>query len=100
MIFFFYSLPLIIKFADEEILNTKEFKNNSKEILAYTLDQENNESSNEFYDESDLLVDIYSLNEKETDTVRLDASTILLLYEDLFLQVDVSLFQRTLSFCL
>ncbi len=82
MIFFFYSLPLIIKFADEEILNTKEFKNNSKEILAYTLDQENNESSNEFYDESDLLVDIYSLNEKETDTVRLDASTILQLYED------------------
>tara|TARA_Y100000590_G_C15694241_1_gene1004539 strand:+ start:204 stop:1280 length:1077 start_codon:yes stop_codon:yes gene_type:complete len=82
MIFFFYSLPLIIKFADEEILNTKEFKNNSKEILAYTLDKENNESSNESYDESDLLVDIYSLNEKETDTVRLDASTILQLYED------------------
>ena len=82
LILFFYSLPLIITFTDEKILNTKEFKNNSKVILAYTLDKENNENSNEIYDENDLLVDIYSLNEKETDTVRLDASTILQLYED------------------
>jgi Bax protein len=28
------------------------------------------------------LIDIYSLNEKETDTVRLDASTIKQLFED------------------
>ena len=32
--------------------------------------------------ERDLLVDIYSLNEKETDAIRLDASTIKQLYED------------------
>ena len=32
--------------------------------------------NNENFDERDLLVDIYSLNEKETDAVRLDASTI------------------------
>ena len=88
LILFFYSLPLIIKFTDEKILNTKEFKNNSKIILAYTLDKENNENSNEIYDENDLLVDIYSLNEKETDTVRLDASTIKQLYEDTNYKLD------------
>ena len=88
LILFFYSLPLIITFTDEKILNTKEFKNNSKVILAYTLDKENNENSNEIYDENDLLVDIYSLNEKETDTVRLDASTIKQLYEDTNYKLD------------
>ena len=88
LIFFFYSLPFIIKFTDEKILNTKEFKNNSKVILDYTLDKKNNENSNEIYDERDLLVDIYSLNEKETDTVRLDASTIKQLYEDTNYKLD------------
>jgi Bax protein len=88
LIFFFYSLPVILKFTDEKILNTKEFKNNSKVILAYTLDKKNNQNSNEIYDERDLLVDIYSLNEKETDTVRLDASTIKQLYEDTNYKLD------------
>ena len=88
LILFFYSLPLIINFADEKILNTKEFKNNSKVILAYTLDKENNENPNEIYDENDLLIDIYSLNEQETDTVRLDASTIKQLYEDTNYKLD------------
>ena len=32
--------------------------------------------------ESDLLVDIFSLNDLETDTVRLNASTIKQLFED------------------
>ena len=35
-----------------------------------------------------MLVDIYSLNEKETDTVRLDASTIKQLYEDTNYKLD------------
>ncbi len=82
IIFAFYSLPLMINFTNNKILNTKEFKNNSKVILAYTLDKENNLNPDESYDESDLLVDIYSLNNKETDSVRLDASTIKQLYED------------------
>ena len=84
MIFIFYSLPLIINFTSDNILNTKEFRNNSKTVLAYTLDKKNNSNfdNNEQYNESDLLVDIYSLNEKETDAVRLDASTIKQLYED------------------
>ena len=84
VVFVFYSLPLIANFTNEKILNTKEFRNNSKTVLAYTLDKQNNETldSDEKYDERDLLVDIYSLNEKETDAVRLDASTIKQLFED------------------
>jgi Bax protein len=84
MILLFYSLPIIINFTNDNILNTKEFRNNSKTVLAYTLDKKNNSNfdNNEQYNESDLLVDIYSLNEKETDAVRLDASTIKQLYED------------------
>ena len=35
----FYSLPLIINFANDNILNNKEFRNNSKKVLAYTLDK-------------------------------------------------------------
>ena len=90
IVFIFYSLPLIISFTNDNILNTKEFKNNSKVILAYTLDKKNNVSSNdkEIFDEKDLLVDIYSLNEKETDSVRLDASTIIQLYEDTDYRLD------------
>tara|TARA_A100001015_G_scaffold191513_1_gene213356 strand:- start:690 stop:1784 length:1095 start_codon:yes stop_codon:yes gene_type:complete len=84
VVFFFYSLPLVINFTNNKILNANEFRNNSKIILAYTLDKKNNNglSEKEIYNESDLLVDIYSLNDQETDTVRLDASTIKQLYED------------------
>jgi Bax protein len=90
LIFFFYSLPLIISFTDNNILKTKEFKNNSKVILAYTLDKKSNGISKDIanYNERDLLVDIYSLNEQETDTVRLDASTIEQLYEDTNYKLD------------
>ena len=90
ILFIFYSLPLIINFTNSKILNTKEFKNNSKTILAYTLDKKNNRNLDEIeqYDERDLLVDIYSLNEKETDAVRLDASTIKQLYEDTDYKLD------------
>jgi len=82
MIFVFYSMPLIINFTNNNILKTNEFKNNSKTILAYTLDKKKNGNSDDNFNESDLLVDIYSLNNKETDSVRLDASTIKQLYED------------------
>ncbi len=86
----FYSFPILINFANEKILNTQEFRNNSKTVLAYTLDQKSNgaQEINEEYDESDLLVDIYSLNEKETDAVRLDARTIKQLYEDTDYKLD------------
>ena len=60
------------------------FQNKSKAVLAYTL--KNGTSGNEINDkilnEQDLLVDIFSLNDLETDTVRLNASTIKQLFED------------------
>tara|TARA_Y100000022_G_C13253345_1_gene378320 strand:- start:126 stop:1211 length:1086 start_codon:yes stop_codon:yes gene_type:complete len=90
VIFAFYSLPIIINFTNNEILKNVEFRNNSKTVLAYALDQQNSENidKNELYNEKDLLVDIYSLNEKETDAVRLDASTIKQLFEDTGYKLD------------
>ncbi len=90
VILIFYSLPLVANFTNDKILKNREFINNSKTVLAYTLDEKNKGSLdiNEEYDEQDLLVDIYSLNEKETDAVRLDASTIIQLYEDTDYKLD------------
>ena len=67
----FYSAPIIANFASQNILN-EEYKNDSKKILAYTL---NNKSikNNEVINEEDLLVDILNLNEPKADTVRLSA---------------------------
>ena len=45
VIFIFYSLPLLINFTNDNILNTKEFRNNSKKVLAYTLDTKTNDES-------------------------------------------------------
>ena len=42
VIFVFYSLPLLINFTNDNILNGAEFRNNSKSVLAYTLDKKNN----------------------------------------------------------
>ena len=44
VIFTFYSLPLLINFANNNILTTNEFRNNSKSVLAYTLDKKINGS--------------------------------------------------------
>jgi Bax protein len=79
VLFFFYSAPHIINMN-----NSEEFKNNSKAVLAYTLNDGSgvNEKDNEILDERDLLIDIFSLNDLETDTVRLNASTIKQLFED------------------
>ncbi len=80
---FFYVAPMITNFTQENILNTKEFTNNSQKILAYTLNKKNSsEKENELIDEKDLLVDIFSLNDLETDTVRLSAATIKQLFQD------------------
>ena len=81
VIFFFYSTPLFIKFTKNKNL---EFQNNSKAILAYTLNNGpvTKSGNNEILNEKDLLLDIFSLNDLETDTVRLDASTIKQLFED------------------
>ena len=77
IILFFYSAPILINFSKKD----KEFQNNSKAVLAYTLNN-GGPSSEKVLNEKDLLVDIFSLNDLETDTVRLNASTIKQLFED------------------
>ena len=82
IISFFYILPLFISFAEKNF-HTKEFKNNSKKILAHTLKKKNeNKENTKSQNEKDLLFDIFSLNDLESDTVRLSASTIIQLFED------------------
>ena len=80
-IFLFYSFPVMINYSKNK---SSEFKNNSKQVLAYTLNNKGKsiEEGNEILNENDLLRDIFSLNDLETDTVRLNASTIKQLFED------------------
>ena len=79
---FFYITPIFINFAEKNF-NTKEFTNNSQKILAYTLNSKNQEKEdNQVMKEEDLLLDIFSLNDLESDSVRLSASTIKQLFED------------------
>ena len=81
IISFFYSMPLLINFLDEKNL---EFQNNSKAVLAYALNNDGGTKADkdQTLNENDLLIDIFSLNDLETDTVRLNASTIKQLFED------------------
>tara|TARA_B100000989_G_scaffold198723_1_gene150157 strand:+ start:794 stop:1921 length:1128 start_codon:yes stop_codon:yes gene_type:complete len=86
---FFYILPLITNYTKKNFVVSNEFKNNSKSILAYTLNKKNENSlSDNELNEKDLLVDIFSLNDLETDTVRLNASTIKQLFEDTDYKLD------------
>jgi len=78
----FYITPKLINFADENF-STKEYANNSKKILAYTLnDKSDIEKDPNILNEEDMLVDIRNLNKLESDSVRLSASTIKQLFED------------------
>ena len=79
LIFFFYSAPVFVNFLNKENI---EFQNNSKNIFAYTLNNQSSSEQNEILNEKDLLVDILTLNDLETDTVRLNAATIKQLFED------------------
>ena len=78
VLFFFYSMPHIVNMNSSEV-----YKNNSKTVLAYTLNNKT-DGQNELgvLDERDLLVDIFNLNDLETDTVRLNASTIKQLFDE------------------
>ena len=79
---FFYITPIFINFAEKNF-NTKEFTNNSQKILAYTLNSKNKDKEDDqVMKEEDLLLDIFSLNDLESDSVRLSASTIKQLFED------------------
>ena len=89
VILFFYSLPIVVNFTSNKIESSAGIQNNSKAILAYTLNKKSSNSSNsQILNEDDLLIDIYSLNDQETDTVRLDASTIKQLFEDTDYKLD------------
>jgi len=81
VLFFFYSAPLVVNFAYKD---SNSIQNNSKAVLAYTLNQKTNglENDNLILNENDLLKDIFTLNDLEVDTVRLNASTIKQLFED------------------
>ena len=79
---FFYITPIFINFADKNFY-TKEFTNNSKKILAYTLNKEDkNKIENETLNEEEVLVDIYSLNNSETEAVYLSAASINKLFKE------------------
>jgi Bax protein len=83
---FFYFAPSLVNFINYKF-NDKGYQNNSKKVLAYTLSQDGS-GGNEILDERDLLVDIFSLNDLETDSVRLNASTIKQLFEDTGYKLD------------
>ena len=75
----FYTLPILINYID---IKNNEYQNKSKAVLAYTLKGGGTLDNDKALDEKDLLVDIFSLNDLETDTVRLNAATIKQLFED------------------
>jgi Bax protein len=82
VISFFYVTPMLINFSDKNF-NNKEFSNNSKKILVYTLSSnEKKTDEDSFANPEDILIDIFSLNDLESDSVRLSASTIKQLFED------------------
>ena len=84
---FFYITPIFINFADKNFYS-KEYTNDSKKILAYALNKEyKNKKENETLNEEEILVDIYSLNNSETDSVYLSAATI----NELFRQTEYNL---------
>jgi Bax protein len=80
IITFFYITPVFINFADKNF-NLQEYTNNSQKILAYTLNKKDN-NENEVLKEKEILFDIFSLNNLESDSVRLSASTIKELFDD------------------
>ena len=79
---FFYIAPIFINFADKNFY-TKEYTNNSKKILAYTLNKKDkNKKKNRTLNEEEVLVDIYSLNNSETEAVYLSAALISKLFKE------------------
>jgi len=82
VISFFYISPIVINFSDKNFTN-KEFTNKSKKILTYTLNSnEENIDQNLPENEDELLVDIYSLNNSESESVYLSASRINKLFKE------------------
>ena len=82
VISFFYVAPIFINFSDKNF-NNIEFTNNSKKILAYTLNSnEEKVDENLLKNEDDVLVDIYSLNNSVSESVYLSAARIKKLFKE------------------
>jgi len=82
IISFFYIAPIFINFADKNFY-TKEYTNNSKKILAYTLNKEDkNKKEIETLNEEEVLFDIYTLDNRETESVYLSAARINKLFKE------------------
>ena len=72
----FYIAPIFINFADKNFY-TKEYANNSKKILAYTLNKKDkNKKEIETLNEEEVLFDVYTLDNSETESVYLSAARI------------------------
>tara|TARA_B100000963_G_C22514474_1_gene619969 strand:+ start:37 stop:1101 length:1065 start_codon:yes stop_codon:yes gene_type:complete len=84
IISFFYVAPIFINFANKNF-NSKEFTNNSKNILNNTLNQDRilEEDSIVETDERDLLYDILDENNSEINLVRYTTSEIDSLFKEL-----------------
>ena len=64
VIFIFFTIPMLIDYSKNKSLT---YKNNSKAVLAYTLNNKGKsiEDESEVLNENDLLRDIFSLNDLE-----------------------------------
>ena len=82
IISFFYIVPIFVNFTDKNF-HTKEYTNNSKKILAYALNKKDeNKEEIENLVEEDVLIDIYSFNNSESQSVYLSAAAIKKLFKD------------------
>ena len=90
LISFFYLMPILLQQNNENVKFDNKINDKSKILQAYKLDTNQNIKNEEdiILNESDLLVDILNLNKIETDTVRLNASTIKQLFEDTNYKLD------------
>ena len=81
----FFTTPIILDFAKDRTLLTKEFENNSKKNFKNKLENKDSANSTKIDEvtiDKDLFEDIFKLNDLPTDTVRLSASTIDQLFKD------------------
>ena len=86
IILFFFTTPIIVNFAKQKTLLSKDFENNSKNNLKKLL-QNKDPKLDEDLNNKFLFEDILAFDETSTDTVRLSASTI----EELFKSTNYNL---------
>jgi len=82
IILFFFMMPIIIEFANEKTLLSKEYKNNSKIDFKKVLENKELVSEDIVVNEKYLFEDVLQFNDLPTDTIRLSASTIQELFKD------------------